>query len=90
MVRDIRNMEMAMGEYRLETSDVVAASRIKLERSVATNRNIPKGDIIAEADLHMLSPGDGYKWSEIDRIVGKMAILDIPKNEIIYPHMLQS
>ncbi|MGV8092784.1 MAG: N-acetylneuraminate synthase family protein [Mangrovibacterium sp.] len=90
MVRDIRNMEMAMGEYGLKVSDVVAASRVKLERSVATNRDIRKGEIIQETDLHLLSPGDGFKWSEVDRIAGKKAILDIPKNEIIYPHMLQS
>jgi sialic acid synthase SpsE len=90
MVRDIRNMEMAMGEYGLKVSDVVAASRVKLERSVATNRDIRKGEIIQETDLHLLSPGDGFKWSEVDRIAGKKAILDISKNEIIYPHMLQS
>jgi sialic acid synthase len=90
MVRDIRNMEMALGEYGLKVSDVVAASRVKLERSVATNRDIRKGEIIQETDLHLLSPGDGFKWSEVDRIAGKKAILDISKNEIIYPHMLQS
>ena len=89
MVRDIRNMEMAMGSYGLNVSEVVAESRVKLERSVATNRDIRKGETVTAADLHLLSPGDGFKWSEIDRIIGKEALTDIPKNEIIYPHLLQ-
>lgn len=89
MVRDIRNIEMAMGEYGLKMSEVVAASRVKLERSVATLRDIKKGETIALTDLHMLSPGDGFKWSELDRVAGKKAAADIPKNEIIYPHMLE-
>ena len=89
MVRDIRNMEMAMGSYGLNVSEVVAESRVKLERSVATNRDIRKGETVTAADLHLLSPGDGFKWSEIDRIIGKTALTDIPKNEIIYPHLLQ-
>ncbi len=89
MVRDIRNIEMAMGEYGLKMSEVVAASRVKLERSVASLRDIKKGETIALTDLHMLSPGDGFKWSELDRIAGKKAAADIPKNEIIYPHMLE-
>lgn len=89
MVRDIRNIEMAMGEYGLKMSEVVAASRVKLERSVATLRDIKKGETIALTDLHMLSPGDGFKWSELHRVAGKKAAADIPKNEIIYPHMLE-
>lgn len=88
MVRDIRNIEMAMGEYGLTVSDAVTESRIKLERSIATLRPIQKGEKIEEKDLHMLSPGDGFKWAQVNLVVGKSAVVDIPANEIIYPNML--
>lgn len=32
----------------------------------------------------MLSPGDGFKWNQLNEVVGKTAREDIPVNEIIY------
>ena len=32
----------------------------------------------------MLSPGDGYKWADVDRVVGREVKSFIPANEIIY------
>ncbi len=89
MVRDIRNLEMAEGEYGLSANDVVRETRIKLERSIASNRTIRKGEIITENDLHMLSPGDGFKWAEKDQVIGKVALQDIDADEIIYPKLIQ-
>ena len=58
--------------------------KIKLERSIASKRHIKKGEIIKKEDLHMLSPGDGFKWNQLNEVVGKTAREDIPVNEIIY------
>lgn len=46
------------------------------------------GHVIKEEDLHLLSPGDGYKWNQLLDIVGKTIIKDIPANEIIYPEYI--
>lgn len=89
MVRDIRNIEMAMGNYGLTASEATREARYKLERSIASNRPIKKGEFITEADVHMLSPGDGFKWAEKDKVIGKVAIADIEKDEIIYPNLIQ-
>ena len=89
MVRDIRNIEMAMGQYGLSASEVTRETRTKLERSIATNRTILKGETISENDLHLLSPGDGYKWVEKNQVVGKTAAQDIEKDEIIYPNLIR-
>ena len=88
MVRDIRNLEKAMGEKTIFTSDKVMSAKIKLERSIASNKIIRKGEIIHETDIHLLSPGDGFKYIMKDEVIGKIAIEDIPKNEIIYPSMI--
>jgi sialic acid synthase len=89
MVRDIRNTEYAIGEYGMFVNDKVQATRVKLERSVASVRPIATGETITEKDLHMLSPGDGFKWADRNLIIGKKALVDIPANEVIYAGMIE-
>jgi len=88
MMRDIRNTEYAIGEYGIFVNEKVEATRVKLERSVASLRSIAVGEVITEKDLHMLSPGNGFKWAERAKIVGQKALVAIPANEIIYPEMI--
>ena len=85
MVRDIRVLEMSFGKEEIFIEPSVMASRVKLERSIATNKNLKKGQIVSEKDIHMLSPGDGFKWSEKDKLIGKVLKDNIAENEIIYP-----
>lgn len=88
MVRDIRVMEMSLGKEEIFIEEGVKSSRIKLERSIATKRFIKKGEMITENDIHMLSPGDGFKWAEKDKLIGKIAVNDIQENEIIYLNLI--
>lgn len=85
MVRDIRVTEKWLGSKDLYIEKSVASSREKLERSIATLRDMKSGEVIKESDLHMLSPGDGFKWDQLNEVVGKVLLNDIPRNEIIYP-----
>ncbi|MEN8137846.1 MAG: N-acetylneuraminate synthase family protein [Bacteroidota bacterium] len=86
MVRDIRNIEHALGEKRIFVADSVESARVKLERSIASIRDLNEGEILSEKDFHMLSPGDGFKWSDRDKLIGKTLVNSISKNEIIYPN----
>lgn len=88
MVRDIRVAEHWMGTEDLYIDKSVTSAKVKLERSIATKRFLKKGEVIKEDDLHMLSPGDGYKWSQLTEVIGKTVKYDIPINEIIYPQLL--
>jgi sialic acid synthase len=88
MVRDIRCLELAIGEKKIAIDPAVQAAKTKLERSIASKRNIAAGEVISEEDLHMLSPGDGFKWKQKELVVGKKAKTPILENEIIYPDML--
>jgi 3-deoxy-D-glycero-D-galacto-nononate 9-phosphate synthase len=89
MVRDIRNIEMAIGEKDIFISDSIQDTKTKLERSVASVRAIAKGELIGESDLHLLSPGDGFKWFERERVIGRRAKTNIPKDEIVYQNMIE-
>lgn len=89
MLRDIRNLELAFGDYGIYAEDAVGTARLKLERSIASLRLIKAGEVIQESDIHMLSPGDGYKWLDKGMVVGKKAKMNIPPNEIIYPNLIE-
>lgn len=88
MVRDIRNVEMAMGSKTIFISESIKETKVKLERSIASLREIGKEEIITDLDIHLLSPGDGIKWADRNRVVGKKASVHIPKDEIIYLNMI--
>lgn len=89
MIRDIRIAERWLGNEELYIDNSVISSKVKLERSIATKRNLKIGEIIKEEDLHLLSPGDGFKWSQLSEIIGHEVIADIPANEIIYSQFIK-
>ncbi len=89
MVRDIRNLEMSIGVEDVFIAESVKGAKEKLERSIATIKNLASGHILTEKDFHLLSPGDGYKWHQKDEIIGKKLIEALPKDEIIYPKNIQ-
>jgi len=89
MVRDIRCLELALGEKKFYIEDSVKSAKTKLERSIASKRKIQKGEILSESDLHLLSPGDGFRWSELENVVGKAVIETIEANEIIYAKYIE-
>ncbi len=89
MMRDIRMLEMQFGVEDIFISEGVSAAKEKLERSIATKREIKAGETITEGDLHMLSPGDGFKWADLNKVVGQVLNQDIPADEIIYQSMFK-
>ncbi|WP_321478735.1 N-acetylneuraminate synthase family protein [uncultured Bacteroides sp.] len=84
MIRDIRIAERWLGTEDFYLDDTLTPTKVKLERSIATNKALKPGDIVSEEDLHLLSPGDGFRWAQKDLIIGKRVKTPIAKNEIIY------
>lgn len=83
MVRDIRLLEMAMGSEEIFIEPGVSEVKLKLERSIASKRALKPGDRISPGDIHLLSPGFGFKWNERDQVIGKIVSRGIPVNEVI-------
>ncbi len=89
MMRDIRNLELSFGREEIFIEESVKTAREKLERSIATNKDLKRGHVISEKDIHMLSPGDGFKWAQKDVVIGKKLVSDLPQDEVIYPNILK-
>ncbi len=78
IVRDIRNVERALGNGLLDVPEGVAAAKTKLARSVTSAVAIPAGTVVTEEMLCLKSPGSGILWRERGVVVGKAAKRDIP------------
>lgn len=89
MLRDIRNLEMALGKKELFFSDAAVTTRSKLERSLATKRPMKAGERINEADIHLLSPGTGFRWLDRHKVIGRMITRDLDADQIILPQFLE-
>jgi len=83
MLRDIRQCEKAKGIYGKPLPASVSAAQIKLERSICASRDLPKGHIISEEDLGLISPGSGIRYANASLLHGKMLTKDIPRHELI-------
>ena len=85
MVRDIRLTDLSLGKEEIFISESTKAARKKLQRSIATKVDLNEGDIIREDHLFMLSPGDGYNWSDKFEVIGSKVSKALKANEVIYP-----
>jgi 3-deoxy-D-glycero-D-galacto-nononate 9-phosphate synthase len=88
MVHHIRALELSMGEKIITRETSVEGAKIKLERSLATKRLIRAGEVLQESDVHMISPGDGLKWTDRNLIIGRAATKDIPTNTLLSTDMV--
>ena len=89
MVRDIRLIEQSLGQEEIRIEQSVSAAKEKLERSIAAVKDLKQGHIIQPSDLHLLSPGNGFRWSELGEVVGKTLASDVKANSLILPHQLK-
>lgn len=89
MVRDIRLLERSFGQDELFLEPAVAQAKNKLERSIATKRDIREGEVLREEDLHLLSPGTGLRWNARDEVIGRRALRNIEKDELVLPEHLE-
>ena len=89
MVRDIRFLDQSLGTEAIFVVKDTLSAKVKLERSIATNKFIKAGDVIKVQDIHMLSPGDGFKWIDKNIVIDKIAKTDILPNEVIYPQNIK-
>jgi sialic acid synthase SpsE len=83
MVHDIRALEFSLGEHIIKRDSSVEEAKIKLERSLAFKVSKKIGDIISLKDLHMISPGSGFKWQDRNKFIGKTVNCNIESNTLI-------
>ncbi|HXC23352.1 MAG TPA: N-acetylneuraminate synthase family protein [Solirubrobacteraceae bacterium] len=85
LVAGIRAIEQALGNGRLEGPSAPEAQEMYrlARRSVIAARDIPAGTQIAREHLVVKRPGYGIAPKDIDRVVGRIARVDIEADEVL-------
>ncbi len=80
MVSAIRNIEKALSGSGIKEPSQSEFKNIAIARkSIHLNKSLAKDEIITEADLIMLRPGDGISPMDMAVIIGKQVVKDLEK-----------
>ena len=83
MVHDIRSLEFSLGDWDMFREEVVEDTKVKLERSLALKHKMLIGEVLTRDDVHMISPGNGYKWEDLPQLIGRVFKNTTQENTII-------
>ena len=73
----INDIPKYLGSFDKKTEDNILVNKNKLMKSITSNQNIKKGEILTEDMICLKCPGSGLLWKEKEKVVGKKANIDI-------------
>jgi len=77
LVRDIREIEAAMGSAEKRVAEAEVPVRVRLGKSVVAARHIPAGAIVSAEMLTAKSPGDGIPANHLAELIGRVAAVEV-------------
>ena len=83
MVREIRNIEKAIGSKEKHITDSEKKNMKIARKSIVAKRDIAKGEILSEENLTCKRPGSGISPMRWFEIIGATAIKDFEEDEMI-------
>ncbi|MEK7151134.1 MAG: N-acetylneuraminate synthase family protein [Patescibacteria group bacterium] len=84
LVKQIRNVESAMGEPVRYPSRGEFLNREILSKSIVAVRNLKKGSVLKYSDVELRSPGKGTNPLKLNFFIGKKLIKrDVPKHDYL-------
>ena len=83
LVKGIRKIERAMGDGKKKLMPSEKNTLEVARKSVCASRNIKAGEIITAKSIVIKRPGTGVPPSMLDLIIGRKAMVDIPKETLI-------
>lgn len=83
MIKGIRNIELALGSNDKFVTESERKNKDIARKSIVAKKDIKKGEILTEINLTVKRPGNGISPMEWDSVLGKIAIKDFIKDELI-------
>jgi sialic acid synthase SpsE len=88
IIKGIEFIDEIRGTYEIKCLDTELAARHNARRSLVAVCDIKKGELITKEMLAFKRPGTGISPVEMDSIVGRVALMDIPEDTILQYEML--
>ncbi len=89
IIKGIEFIEKLRGSYDLKCLDTELKARSNARRSIVSLGKINRGDIVTKEMLTYKRPGTGISPTEIDKIIGKKAKIDIEDDTILKTEMFE-
>lgn len=89
LVRQIRNVEKALGHGRKELAECERENITVVRKSLIASRDIKRGEVLSDGDLGFKRPGTGLSEKRRPFFVGKRAARDIAKNTLLAEEMVE-
>lgn len=89
LVEAVRTLEASLGTDEKKVLEIEIPVREKLGKSIVAARKILAGQLIERGDLVVKSPGTGMKPKHIDKLVGKIAKVDVAEDTIVPEDILK-
>ena len=83
MVAAIRNVEKALGSFEKTVSLSESENSNIARKSIVASKYISKGEILTEENLTVKRPGNGISPMKWEDVIGKAAVKDFEKDELI-------
>ncbi|MDB5224640.1 MAG: hypothetical protein JWO43_262 [Candidatus Adlerbacteria bacterium] len=83
MVNQIRRLEVILGSAEKTIHDAEVPIREKHGKSVVAKHSIKAGSVISAHDLMLKSPGTGIKPVDLDKLLGKVAPIDVEEDTLL-------
>jgi len=87
-IKTIRDTELALGNPMKQVLESEKENRAKLRKSIVSKLDIKKDDIITIDMLSFKRPGDGIQPADLNNIIGKKALSDIPDGTVLLFEMI--
>lgn len=83
MVKDIKNIRKISGNGEKHVSDTEWITRKKYHVSMVSSVNIAKGAVLTEEMVSYRNPGTGIPSKDAHKIIGKVSVQDIERDELL-------
>lgn len=83
MVKNIRNIEIALGDGVKHVSESERKNIAIARKSIVARRNIQEGEILTEENLAVKRPGTGINPMQWMEVLGTRAVRDFKEDELI-------
>jgi N,N'-diacetyllegionaminate synthase len=89
-IKAIRDTESALGSHLKKVLESEIENRAKLRKSIVSKLNIKKDDIITIDMISFKRPGHGIQPRDLDNVIGKKALFDIPNGTVLLFKMINA
>ena len=83
ITREAKNIADALGSFQRIVSEAEEQKKIKFRRSIISNRDLKKGEVLMLEDFCYKRPGSGIAPDKYEFVVGRKLNKDVAKDEIL-------